>query len=176
MALDPDAAGQQATLRSLASSWDVFQKTAVTSRNKARNENPLLFNRQEDLELKIASLPDGLDPDELIRRSSEEWTSLLTNAKPLFEYLLPALANQLDVSTPQGKSRVVEILFPFIASISDPLQQDLYFQHLAKYLDIPEHTLKSNIHNFTGHNLRPSSTTYKGYQTCLLYTSPSPRD
>ena len=165
MALDPDVAGQQATLRSLASSWDVFQKTAVTSRNKARNENPLLFNRQEDLELKIASLPDGLDPDELIRRSSEEWTSLLTNAKPLFEYLLPALANQLDVSTPQGKSRVVEILFPFIASISDPLQQDLYFQHLAKYLDIPEHTLKSNIHNFTGHNLRPSSTTYKGHQT-----------
>ena len=165
MALDPDVAGQQATLRSLASSWDVFQKTAVTSRNKARNENPLLFNRQEDLELKIASLPDGLDPDELIRRSSEEWTSLLTNAKPLFEYLLPALANQLDVSTPQGKSRIVEILFPFIASISDPLQQDLYFQHLAKYLDIPEHTLKSNIHNFTGHNLRPSSTTYKGYQT-----------
>ncbi|GIT13770.1 MAG: hypothetical protein CM1200mP35_05900 [Chloroflexota bacterium] len=165
MALDPDVAGQQATLRSLETSWDVFQKTAVTSRNKARNENPLLFNRQEDLELKIASLPDGLDPDELIRRSSEEWTSLLTNAKPLFEYLLPALANQLDVSTPQGKSRVVEILFPFIASISDPLQQDLYFQHLAKYLDIPEHTLKSNIHNFTGHNLRPSSTTYKGYQT-----------
>ena len=165
MALDPDVAGQQATLRSLASSWDVFQKTAVTSRNKARNENPLLFNRQEDLELKIASLPDGLDPDELIRRSSEEWTSLLTNAKPLFEYLLPALANQLDVSTPQGKSRVVEILFPFIASISDPLQQDLYFQHLAKYLDIPEHTLKSNIHNFTGHNLRPSSAAYKQYQT-----------
>ena len=165
MALDPDVAGQQATLRSLASSWDVFQKTAVTSRNKARNENPLLFNRQEDLELKIASLPDGLDPDELIRRSSEEWTSLLTNAKPLFEYLLPALATQLDVSTPQGKSRVVEILFPFIASISDPLQQDLYFQHLAKYLDIPEHTLKSNIHNFTGHNPRPSSAAYKQHQT-----------
>ena len=161
MALDPDVAGQQATLRSLASSWDVFQKTVVASRSKVRNQNPLLFNRQEDLELQIASLPDGLDPDELIRRSPEEWTSLLTNAKPLFEYLLPALANQLDVSTPQGKSRVVEILFPFIASISDPLQQDLYFQRLANYLDIPEHTLKSNIHNFLDHNRRTSTTKYK---------------
>ena len=163
MALDPDVAGQQATLRSLASSWDVFQKTVVTSRSKVRDQNPLLFNRQEDLELKIASLPDSLDPDELIRRSPEEWASLLTNAKPLFEYLLPALANQLDVSTPQGKSRVVEVLFPFIASISDPLQQDLYFQRLANYLDIPEHTLKSNVHNFAGRNPRPSSTTYKDH-------------
>ena len=163
MALDPDVAGQQATLRSLASSWDVFQKTVVTSRSKVRDQNPLLFNRQEDLELKIASLPDSLDPDELIRRSPEEWASLLTNAKPLFEYLLPALANQLDVSTPQGKSRVVEVLFPFIASVSDPLQQDLYFQRLANYLDIPEHTLKSNVHNFAGRNPRPSSTTYKDH-------------
>ena len=161
MALDPDAAGQQATLRSLASSWDVFQKTVVASRSKVRDKNPLLFNRQEDLELKIASLPDGLDPDELIRRSPAEWTNLLTNAKPLFEYLLPAMANQLDVSTPEGKSRVVEVLFPFIASISDPLQQDLYFQRLANYLDIPEHTLKANIHNIARNNPHPSSTTNK---------------
>ena len=86
---------------------------------------------------------------------------MLTIAKPLFEYLLPSMANQLDVSTPEGKSRVVEVLFPFIASISDPLQQDLYFQRLANYLDIPEHTLKANIHNFAGHKPHPSSTTYK---------------
>ena len=164
MALDPDVAGQQATLRSLASSWDVFQKTMVATRDKASGQNPLLFSRQQDLELKIASLPDGLDPDELIRRSPEEWTNLLTNAKPLFEYLLPAMANQFDTSTPQGKSRVVEVLFPFIASIADPLQQDLYFQRLANYLDIPEHTLKANIHNFAAPKRHPSSVAHKNYQ------------
>ena len=88
-----------------------------------------MFNRRADLELKIVSLPDGLDPDELIRRSPVAWTNLLVNAKPLFEYLLQTIANQMDISSPQGKSRAVEVLFPFIASVTDPLQQDLYFQH-----------------------------------------------
>ena len=164
MALDPDFAGQQATLRSLASSWEVFQKILVDSRRKVRNQDTLMFSRRDDLELKIVSLPDGLDPDELIRRSTVEWTNLLVNAKPLFEYLLPTIANQMDISTPQGKSRAVEVLFPFIASVTDPLQQDLYFQRLAAYLDIPEHTLKANINNYAGQKRHPSPNTYKSLQ------------
>ena len=164
MALDPDLAGQQATLRSLASSWEVFQKILVDSHIKARNQDTLMFNRRADLELKIVSLPDGLDPDELIRRSPVEWTNLLVNAKPLFEYLLPAIANQMDISSPQGKSRAVEVLFPFIASVTDPLQQDLYFQLLATYLDIPEHTLKANLNNFASQKRYPSPNAQKPLQ------------
>ena len=164
MALDPDLAGQQATLRSLASSWEVFQKILVDSHIKARNQDTLMFNRRADLELKIVSLPDGLDPDELIRRSPVEWTNLLVNAKPLFEYLLPTIANQMDISSPQGKSRAVEVLFPFIASVTDPLQQDLYFQLLATYLDIPEHTLKANLNNFASQKRYPSPNAHKPLQ------------
>ena len=164
MALDPDLAGQRATLRSLASSWEVFQKILVDSHIKARNQDTLMFNRRADLELKIVSLPDGLDPDELIRRSPVEWTNLLVNAKPLFEYLLPTIANQMDISSPQGKSRAVEVLFPFIASVTDPLQQDLYFQLLATYLDIPEHTLKANLNNFASQKRYPSPNAHKPLQ------------
>ena len=142
MALDPDLAGQQATLRSLSSSWGAFQKTVIST---PRNPETMLFNNQNDLELKIVSLPDSLDPDELIRRSPKEWSNLLEDAQPLFDYLLPVISNQMDISTPQGKSLAVEILLPFITGVADPLQQDLYLQQLAAHLDIPEYTLKSNI-------------------------------
>ena len=76
-----------------------------------------MFQRQEELELKVMSLPDNLDPDELIRRSPEEWAQLVEGAVPLFEFLLPAVSHQLDISTPRGKAQVVEMLFPFIAAV-----------------------------------------------------------
>ena len=70
----------------------------------------------------------------------------------------------MDISSPQGKSRAVEVLFPFIASVTDPLQQDLYFQLLATYLDIPEHTLKANLNNFASQKRYPSPNAHKPLQ------------
>jgi len=144
MALDPDAAGQQATLRSLATSWEVFQKLVTERDRRQRSGETIMFQRQEDLELKVMSLPDNLDPDELIRRSPQEWAELVEGAVPLFEYLLPAVSRQLDISSPRGKAQVVEMLFPFIAAVPEPIQQDLYFQQLAAYIGVDEGTLKAS--------------------------------
>ena len=148
MALDPDTAGQQATLRSLATSWEVFQKLVTERDSRQRSRETIIFQRQEELELKVMSLPDNLDPDELIRRSPQEWAELVEGAVPLFEYLLPAVSHQLDISTPRGKARVVEILFPFIAAVTEPIQQDLYFQQLAAYIGVDEGTLKASTGRF----------------------------
>jgi len=148
MALDPDAAGQQATLRSLATSWEVFQKLVTERDRRQQSRETIIFQRQEDLELKVMSLPDNLDPDELIRRSPQEWADLVEGAVPLFEYLLPAVSHQLDISTPRGKARVVEILFPFIAAVPEPIQQDLYFQQLAAFIGVDEGTLKASTGRF----------------------------
>ena len=152
MALDPDAAGQQATLRSLANSWEVFQKLVTERDRRERSRETIMFQRQEELELKVMSLPDNLDPDELIRRSPEEWAELVEGAVPLFEYLLPAVSHQLDISTPRGKAQVVEMLFPFIAAVPEPIQQDLYFQQLAAYIGVDEGTLKASTGRFANRN------------------------
>jgi DNA primase len=144
MALDADVAGQQATLRSLESSWRVFQ-----SREAGRAGGTTLFQRQDIPELKVAVLPEGKDPDEVIRESPEEWARLVREGVTLFEYLLPALCAQVDASTPQGKARVVELLFPFIAAVPEPIQQDHYFQLLASQLEISEDTLQASVGRFS---------------------------
>ena len=140
MALDPDAAGQQATLRSLESSWQVFQSSVA---GQARGTT--LYQRQQALELKIAVLPEGRDPDDLIRQSPEEWVRLIDGAKSYVQYLLEALSAQVDPSTPQGKTRVVEMVFPLIAAVPDPAQQDHYFQALAKHLEVSPDTLQASV-------------------------------
>jgi DNA primase len=143
MALDADAAGQQATLRSLESSWKVFQ-----THTTGKVQGTTLFQRQDTTNLKVAILPGGLDPDEVIRQSPESWASLVEEARPVFEYLLPALSSQVDISSAPGKAWVSQRLFNFIAAVPEPIQQDHYFQMLANHLKIGEDTLRASMSRF----------------------------
>ena len=140
LALDPDVAGQEATLRSLEASWNVFQ-----SRPSAHTSGPGIYGRLEGISLKVAALPQGKDPDEIILESPEKWANLVTNAVPLIDYLFAALSSRLDLSSPQGKARLSELLFPLIAATPDPFQQDHYFQQLAALLGVSEATLQASL-------------------------------
>ena len=140
MALDPDAAGRQATLRSLESSWRVFQ-----ARVAGAAQGTTLFQRQDMPEIRVAELPGAEDPDRLIRRSPQEWTELVEGASPLFDYVLTALSDQVDPATPQGKARLVELLFPMVAAVPEPAQQDHYFQLLASHLGVSQETLQASV-------------------------------
>ncbi len=140
MALDQDPAGQQATLRSLESSWHIYQ-----SRVTGRAQGTTLLQRAEVPEIRIAAMPDGQDPDEVIHRSPAEWARLLDEAKPLIEYVVSTAANHLDGSTPQGKAQIVEAVFPLIAAVKDATQQDHYFQLLAERLSVSIETLRASV-------------------------------
>ena len=141
LALDPDAAGQEATLRSLESSWRVFERQSVDGRRRSVG---MLYQR-EPLQLRIAALPPGRDPDALIREDRREWERLTEEALPLLEYLIPAVAGRFDTSTGQGKAQVVETLFPLIASVENLFDQERYFRTLAQVLDVSEESLKASI-------------------------------
>ena len=140
MALDSDAAGQQATLRSLESSWQVFQNRQVWQ--AGGSTSPVL---REDLNLRVAVLTDGKDPDEVIRLAPEKWEDLVRNGVPLFDYLLPALSGQIDTATPEGKVRMVERVSPFIYAVKEPILQDSYLRKLADFLSIREESLRATL-------------------------------
>ena len=148
MALDADAAGQQATLRSLESSWQVFQNRQVS-----QSGGTSIFQRREDLNLRVAVLADGKDPDEVIRHSPGRWSELLEQAVPLFDYLLPAVTSQIDATTPEGKARVVEVVRPFIYADKEPIRQDSYVRKLADHLSVREETLQATLKGSNGQNV-----------------------
>ena len=141
MALDADAAGQQATLRSLESSWRIFQQRES---GRARSAAPSQ-QRTEDLDLRVAVLSGGKDPDEIIRQDPAGWAAVVQGSIPLFDYLLPTLSALVDIGAPQGKARLVEWLRPFILSVREPIQQDHYRQRLADYLSVSADTLRISL-------------------------------
>lgn len=140
MALDQDAAGQQATLRSLESSWRIYQ-----SRIAGQSRGTMLLQRPENPEISIAAMPSGQDPDEVIRRSPAEWSRLVDEARPLLDFLISATTASIDPSTAQGKAAIAEAIFPLIAAVQDAPQQDHYFEKLAEELNVTTETLRASV-------------------------------
>ena len=140
LALDADAAGQEATLRSLESSWMVFQR-----RQAGRAQNANIYQRPDGPELKVAPLPEGKDPDEVIAESPDAWAGLIGNAVPLFDYLFTAYSSRVDLNTPQGKATLADKLSHLVWAAQDSFQQDHYFQRLAGLLGVNEATLRASL-------------------------------
>ena len=155
MALDPDTAGQQATLRSLESSWKALYSTVV-----GHSRGVTTYQSAGALEPKIAVLPPGQDPDQFIRNSPEQWASLIENTTPIFDFVLTAVSAQFDASTSQGKARIAEYVSSLIFR-AEPTRQDHYFQSLAVHLGVTSETLRATMSR-PSPSLRRRSTVSQG--------------
>ena len=143
LALDADAAGQEAMLRSLRTSWQLVGGELQEARGRARSDMKL---RSADLDaLRIALIVDGKDPDELIRNDSSKWRELISGAIPVVDFLMKAETERIDIGTPEGKAEAVELLMPVIFAIPNWVEQDRYFQKLASLLQVPVATLEASV-------------------------------
>ncbi|MXZ91117.1 MAG: DNA primase [Chloroflexi bacterium] len=137
MALDGDPAGRNATLRSLESSWGVFQRRNV------RQTGASVLQPPEAMELRVAELPAGQDPDDFIRQSPEAWPTFVEQAQELFDYLMVSLSVRADMESADGRAWVAQTMLRFVAQIPDRIRMDLYLDRLAARLSINGDTLRA---------------------------------
>ena len=160
LALDPDTAGQEATLRSLEASWKV-----IGDQSASRGRSQGILYQRDPITLSIAALPEGKDPDELIRHDPTEWERLTKNAPPLMSYLIPAIASRFDTSTGQGKSQVVEAIFPLIAATQNSFDQQRYLQDLADALEVTPDAIQVAVRELSAASRRHQRRQPRGSDT-----------
>jgi DNA primase len=139
LALDPDAAGQEATLRSLESSWQVLQR-----RPMVQSRSATLYERPHGPTLKVAPLPDGIDPDEIVLKSHDEWSGIINGALTLWDFLKAYLPKRFDLSTPDGKDQVAKMLMNVVHETTNAFDQDRYLGELAGLLGVSSSLLVSH--------------------------------
>ena len=169
MALDQDTAGQQATLRSLESSWRIYQ-----SRVAGRSGSTEMLQQHQNPEIRVAAMPTGQDPDDVIRRSPGEWKELVSNARPLLEFVITAMTASVDASSPRGKAAIAEQVSRLIFAVQDAPQQDLYFQMLAEKLEVPLDTLRASVTRPPGPQPRRRPAPGDGQQAAAEQATASP--
>ena len=153
LALDQDIAGQEATLRSLESSWQVFDGRD-TKQKSVFNDNPV--------ELKVLSLPEGKDPDEFIRNSESNWDDVIDSAMPIFNYLTDVVFEKYDINSPGGKGRILNVLSPILNAM-EILDREQYLVEISEKLNIDIDLIRSEVKNnksfvsSTTERIRPSN-------------------
>lgn len=139
IALDADEAGVNATMRSL----DVARETL--DREYEVRIDPRGLVKQEGrlkADIRVATMPVGQDPDDILKADVAQWVKLIGNAMPIVEYVIETLSADLDPTDAKAKSAVAQRIIPLIQDIADTVERDHYWQLLSRTLGIDERTLR----------------------------------
>ncbi|MCI0477378.1 MAG: toprim domain-containing protein, partial [Anaerolineales bacterium] len=142
LALDPDAAGQEATKRGLEVARGALdRKTGIAILGAGK----IILTEKIEGELLAISMPPGKDPDELIHEDPKRWVDLTSHPEPLVDFYFRVWTQDLDLRTAVGKSTAVNRLLPIIQEIKDKVGRSHYTQRLARLLQIAEDPLLEQI-------------------------------
>lgn len=122
IAYDADAAGQRATLRGL----ELFADAGV--------------------DVRVAQLPPGRDPDEVVRREGPDaLRRLLDAAVPVVEYRFRQIMAEFDTATPRGRAEAASALAPWLARVRHPVERAEYVRRYAVALGLEEGVLWQEV-------------------------------
>jgi DNA primase len=122
LSLDADTAGEEAMLRCVD-----YENTLNT-------------------EIKVAVLPEGKDPDDVVRESPAKLQNLIDEAIPVLEYSINTDCSRVDISKSANKALIANKYLPKIKNIRDVTKQEHYLSHLSKSLKVDTKTLEAALH------------------------------
>jgi len=95
----------------------------------------------QDMEVKIATLPEGSDPADVIVEDPDVYKKAIGSALDVFDFYLSRISK-----TTTGREQTIAIedkLFPLLAAVSNPLERDRYFGDISEKLGMSTEALQS---------------------------------
>jgi DNA primase len=134
LAYDVDAAGQS------AATFGLRELTALVGEIE---RDPLHKGRLVDV--RVAVLPEGRDPDEVIRDTPDAWAEAVEKATEIVEFLIDRAARRNDIKTIPGRQALVTAVIPTLRLVSNPTRLDGYLQLLARRSGVDERVLRETL-------------------------------
>lgn len=121
LALDADSAGEEAMARSVGL------------------ENVI------GAEIRVAILPPGQDPDELVVADAAAWPRLIADAAPVVDFIFSRVTAPLNLKSARGKAEASEKLLPVISQIKDAVRRAHYVNKLAEITGVQSRELEYEL-------------------------------
>lgn len=176
LALDADAAGQMATLRG----FDAMQRALDAEDVPVPDALGMIrFERRLNADISIVQLPEGKDPDELIRKSPDRWPDVVASARPFLDFYIDVVTRDVTPGDAHAKSEAVNRVIPVLRQLADRVVQAHYVHQLAHRLQIDERVIHAELRRAalqrTAQSARPpvprsspSRTSHEDYLLALL--------
>ena len=138
LALDPDAAGDKATLRGL----QIARQTLDRESDPVFDARGLSgYEARLQADIRASTLPGDLDPDEVVNRDPQEWQRIIDAARPIVVHVMDTLAAGRDLDDPKVKNEIAAQVLPLIEDVPSSIERDTYLQQLARLLRVDERAL-----------------------------------
>jgi DNA primase len=138
LAYDVDTAGEKA---------GTFGATALEEliRQLARDDAGVQLD-----DVRVVRLPEGRDPDEVLRDEPDRWREEIRTALPIVDHLIEVHARAHDLKTPGGKARFVDAVMPVLRNLP-PLMREPYLQRIQTLSGLDQGTLSMALRSPGGH-------------------------
>jgi DNA primase len=120
LALDADKAGLSATHRAVELAFD------------------------QDMTVSVASIPEGLDPADLILRDREAWSNSIREARHVIDFYLELLPKKY-ADAHMLRTQISEIVIPLVAHLKNTLDTAHFVGRIASLLHIKEEPIWEEI-------------------------------
>ncbi|HTE57457.1 MAG TPA: DNA primase [Verrucomicrobiae bacterium] len=121
LAFDQDRAGLAATERAIP----IASKVGVT--------------------LSMITIPEGKDPDELVKKDPDAWRKVIENHQYAVDWLIERIGGQLDLESAVGKRQFSDVVLRVVRQLPDQVEQDHYLGVLAKHIGASKQALERKL-------------------------------
>jgi DNA primase len=90
-------------------------------------------------------MPEGKDPDDVIKEDIEAWSKLEAEAQPVIDYVINIATAGLDLARAKDRTLAVDKLGPVIAGMNDAIRRAGYLQKLAELVKVEAKQLETVI-------------------------------
>jgi DNA primase len=113
----------------------------------AATERVIPLAQKTEVSLKIITIKDAKDPDELIRKDIHFWNKAIDDAQYAPDWLINRYKDEVDLKTAAGKKAFTDALLTTIRRLGDPIEQEHYLKEIAKLTDTSLEAVKAKFAN-----------------------------
>jgi len=113
----------------------------------AATERIIPLAQKAEVSLKIITLKEAKDPDELIRKDINLWTKAIESAEYAPDWLIDRYKSEVDLKSAAGKKAFTDALLTTIRQLRDPIEREHYLKIIAELTDTSFEAVKAKFIN-----------------------------
>ncbi len=111
----------------------------------AATERAIPIASKVGVKLNIISIPEGKDPDELIKKDPKLWEQAIAKPDYALDWLIGQYQQRLDLDKAHDKREFSDVMITVIRQLTDTVEQDHFVRKVAKILSVAPEELTSKL-------------------------------
>lgn len=108
-------------------------------------ERALPIASRVGVNLSVVTIPNGKDPDELIRSNPQQWQEIIQKPQYALDWLIDRYRAQLDLTSAQGKREFSDTIMQVVRGVQDTVEQEHYVGVVAKLIESAPEAVRAKL-------------------------------